>query len=105
MMLLIIVGILLLISVYAISNNNSENFHIGDRYKIGSNFGGCEYNRECSFNNARTIAMSDGSEGVCVDNSMACPSFMLDKNYWSNVDNPVSYTPSEIRKFMTTGSF
>jgi len=58
----------------------------------------CEFNRECLYDNARTIAMSNGMEGVCTTHGLACPSFMLDQNQFFGNDNSV--TPDEYQNIL-----
>lgn len=40
----------------------------------------CEFRRECLEDNNRSIALTNGMEGVCTMDGLACPSFLLDQN-------------------------
>lgn len=59
----------------------------------------CEFNRECLYDNARTIGMSNGMEGVCTTHGLACPSFMLSQNQYLGNDRPLS--PEEYQQLIS----
>jgi len=70
-----------------------------------SRFGGnlsnaCEFNHECLWDNARTIGLSNGMEGVCTTHGLACPSFMLTQNQYFG--NNSSITPEEYKQFISS---
>lgn len=50
----------------------------------------CEFQPECLYDNARTIGLSNGMEGVCTTHGLACPSFMLSQNQYFGNNNPLS---------------
>lgn len=60
----------------------------------------CEFQRECLYDNARTIQLSNGMEGVCTNHGLACPSFLLTQNQYLGDNNPL--TPEEYQELLST---
>jgi hypothetical protein len=89
----VLIGIFVLLLIHVLFFK--ENFQ---RFGGSSLENACEFNEECLFDNARTIGMSNGMEGVCTTHGLACPSFMLSQNQYLGNNNPLS--PSQYKDLM-----
>jgi hypothetical protein len=92
---IVIIGFFIIALVILFQSIFKESFS-----RFGDNLSNaCEFNRECLFDNARTIGLSNGMEGVCTTHGLACPSFMLSQNQYFGNDS--SITPEEYKQFLS----
>lgn len=77
-LILVLLGLLLFSNCHLKCHKFDGMENYANRFSGLNYVNACEYNDACRWDVGRTVQLSNGMEGVCTLNGLACPSFSKD---------------------------